>query len=70
MTSEIPHADMFDSDITLRFIRNFEITTRNAAAHDSEKRSRQLELDPACADSTRLINSTTAGPGVHKQWVS
>jgi len=26
MTSEIPHADMFDSYITLRFIKNVEIT--------------------------------------------
>jgi len=66
MTSEIPHADMFDGDITLRFIRNVEITARNAAARNSEKRSRQLDLNPACADSTRVNNGTAAGPGVRK----
>jgi len=37
MTSEIPHADMFNSDITLRFIRNVEIDAGNAAARNSEK---------------------------------
>ena len=66
MTSEIPHADMFDGNITLRFIRNVEITARNAAARNSEKRSRQLDLNPACADSTRVNNGTAAGPGVRK----
>jgi len=66
MTIQIPHADMFDSDITLCFIRNFEISTGNTAARNSEKRSHQLELDPASADSTRLINNTVAGPGVRK----
>jgi len=66
MTSEIPHADMFDGDITLRFIRNVEITAGNAAAFNSEKRSRQLDLNSACADSTRINNSTAAGPGVRK----
>jgi len=66
MTSEIPHADMFDSDITLRFIRNVEITAGNAADLNSEKRSRQLDLNSACADSTRVNDSTAAGPGVRK----
>jgi len=40
MTSEIPHADMFDGDITLRFIRNVEITAENAAA---QKRSLPMQ---------------------------
>jgi len=66
MTSEIPHVDMFDGDITLRFMRNVEITAGNAAASNSEKRSRQLELDPACVDSTRVNNGTSEGPGVRK----
>ena len=66
MTSEIPHADMLNSDITLRFIRNVEITAGNAAARNSEKRSRQLDLNSACADSTRVNNGTVAGPGVRK----
>jgi len=66
MTSEILHAVIFDSDITLRFIRNVEITARNAAARNSEKRSRQHELNPVCADCARVNNGTAAGPGVCK----
>jgi len=65
-TSEILHADMFDGDITLRFIRNVEITAGNVAACNSEKQSRQLDLNSACADSTRFNNSTAASPGVRK----
>jgi len=71
MTSEIPHADMFDGDITLHFIRNVQMTARNAAAYNSEKWSHQLDLNPACADSTRVNKSTAAGPCVRKaSWVS
>jgi len=66
MTSEIPHADMFDSDITLRFISHVEITAENTSARKSEKRSHQLDLNSACADSTHVNNSTAAGPGVRK----
>jgi len=66
MTSEIPHADMFNSNITLRFIRNVEITAGNAAARNSEKWSRQLDLNSVCTDSTHVNNGTAAGPGVRK----
>jgi len=34
MTSEIPHTDMFDGDITIR--SSFEITAGNAVARNSE----------------------------------
>jgi len=66
MTSEILHAYTFDGDITLRFIRNVENTAGNTAARNSEQRSRQLDLNQACADSTRVNNGTAAGPGVRK----
>jgi len=46
MTSETPHADMFDGDITLCFIRNVKITAGNATVRNSEKHSRLVLIFP------------------------
>ena len=57
---------MFDGDITPFFTRNVEITAGEAATRNLHKRSRQLDFNPASADSTRVNNGTAAGPGVRK----
>jgi len=66
MKRGIPHSNMFDGDITLLFTRNVEITAGEAATRNFHKRSRQLDFNPASADSTRVNNGTAAGPGVRK----